>query len=125
MNSNIEFKPTNLDQCVTCDRCEYLQIINSDTLYAVCRQTGFEFKPFGADTRRHTCGHCLPCKYVKAAPVANDEPEPTEPQPDMTWARKTVYCERPQVKVLGIDLSAEANCENRPVFKTEIFDACM
>lgn len=114
MNSNIEFKPTNLDQCVTCDRCEYLQIINSDVLYAVCRQTGFEFKPFGADTRRHTCGHCLPCRYVKAVPVANDEPEPTEPQPDMTWARKTVY--RDKFEILGVDLSKSTD---------EIFDACM
>jgi hypothetical protein len=32
----------------------------------------------------------------------------------MTWARKTVYCERPEI--LGVDLSKPTD---------ELFDACM
>lgn len=44
------------ESTVKCVNCKYLKIINSDTLYAVCEKTKFEFKPFDVDTRKHSCG---------------------------------------------------------------------
>lgn len=38
-----------------CADCKHLKIINSDTLYAICKKTKFEFKPFEVDTREHSC----------------------------------------------------------------------
>lgn len=44
-----------LTDVVRCDKCKYLKIINDGKIYAICTQTGFEFLPFGTDTRKHFC----------------------------------------------------------------------
>lgn len=40
---------------VNCKDCRHLEIINDGKIYAKCRQTDFEFLPFGTDTRTHFC----------------------------------------------------------------------
>ncbi|MBO5425291.1 MAG: hypothetical protein J6A25_07240 [Lachnospiraceae bacterium] len=39
----------------TCSECKYLKILNNRELYAICKKTGLQFKPFGLDTRVHSC----------------------------------------------------------------------
>ncbi len=40
---------------IKCKDCRHLEIINDGKIYAKCRQTDFEFLPFGTDTRTHFC----------------------------------------------------------------------
>lgn len=44
-------------EVVRCDNCKNLKIINDGKVYAQCTETGFEFLPFGTDTRKHFCGY--------------------------------------------------------------------
>ena len=40
-----------------CKDCKHLEIINSREIYAKCKATGLEFKPFDIDTREHYCSY--------------------------------------------------------------------
>ena len=44
-------------EVVRCKDCKHLEIINSKDLYAKCRMTDLEFKPFDIDTRKHYCSY--------------------------------------------------------------------
>ena len=44
-------------EVVRCDKCKHLNIINSREVYARCRMTDLEFKPFDIDTRKHYCSY--------------------------------------------------------------------
>lgn len=39
----------------TCSKCRYLQVINTDEVYAQCTKTGCVFRPFRLDTRKVYC----------------------------------------------------------------------
>lgn len=40
---------------LTCSKCRYLQVINTDEVYAQCTKTGCVFRPFRLDTRKVYC----------------------------------------------------------------------
>lgn len=40
---------------VSCDSCKYLKLLNQKDVYALCEKQYLKFKPFGLDTRTHTC----------------------------------------------------------------------
>jgi hypothetical protein len=42
-------------EVVRCKDCKHLEIINGKEIYAKCRMTDLEFKPFDIDTRKHYC----------------------------------------------------------------------
>ena len=44
-------------EVVRCKDCKHLEIINSREVYAKCRMTDLEFKPFDIDTRKHFCSY--------------------------------------------------------------------
>ncbi len=44
-------------EVVRCKDCKYLLLINSPGIYAKCRMTDLEFKPFDIDTRKHFCSY--------------------------------------------------------------------
>ena len=44
-------------EVVRCEKCKHLEIINSRQIYAKCRMTDLEFKPFDIDTRKHYCSY--------------------------------------------------------------------
>ena len=44
-------------EVVRCDKCKHLNIINSREVYARCRMTDLEFKPFDIDTRKQYCSY--------------------------------------------------------------------
>lgn len=47
----------DVDAVVRCEKCKHLEIINSKEIYAKCRMTDLEFKPFDIDTRTHYCSY--------------------------------------------------------------------
>ncbi len=44
-------------EVVRCKDCKYLESINGKEIYAKCRMTDLEFKPFDIDTRKHYCSY--------------------------------------------------------------------
>ncbi len=48
---------TDLVEVVRCADCRKLKIINDGKVYAKCTETGFEFSPFGTNTRKHFCNY--------------------------------------------------------------------
>ena len=44
-------------EVVRCKDCKHLEIINSREIYAKCKATGLEFKPFDIDTCEHYCSY--------------------------------------------------------------------
>ena len=44
-------------EVVRCKDCKHLEVINSREVYAKCRMTDLEFKPFDIDTRKHFCSY--------------------------------------------------------------------
>lgn len=46
---------TALGEPPTCSNCKYLNVINNNELYALCKKTGTIFEPFELDTRKHYC----------------------------------------------------------------------
>lgn len=58
MSSVINNTPTaDVVEVVRCEKCKHLEIINSREVYAKCRMTDLEFKPFDIDTRKHYCSY--------------------------------------------------------------------
>lgn len=48
---------TDMVKVVRCKDCKHLEVINSRDIYARCRMTDLEFKPFDIDTRKHYCSY--------------------------------------------------------------------
>ena len=44
-------------EVVRCKDCKHLEIINNREIYAKCKMTDLEFKPFDIDTRKHFCSY--------------------------------------------------------------------
>lgn len=58
ITSLIKMQPTaDVVEVVRCKDCKHLEIINSREVYAKCRMTDLEFKPFDIDTRKHYCSY--------------------------------------------------------------------
>ncbi|MBQ8393821.1 MAG: hypothetical protein IJX51_08685 [Clostridia bacterium] len=54
----IEEAPTaDVVEVCRCEICKHLEILNSRNIYAKCRMTDLEFKPFDIDTRKHYCSY--------------------------------------------------------------------
>ena len=49
--------PVDFVEVVRCKDCAHLEIINSKEIYARCRMTDLEFKPFDIDARKHYCSY--------------------------------------------------------------------
>ena len=45
----------NMGELIRCKDCRYLNVINSNTVYAICRKHGIEFLPFEDDARECFC----------------------------------------------------------------------
>lgn len=43
------------DELIVCKECKYLDVINSNAVYARCEKHGIEFLPFEDDTRECFC----------------------------------------------------------------------
>ena len=43
------------EELIQCKECKYLNVINSNTVYARCEKHGIEFLPYGDDTRECFC----------------------------------------------------------------------
>lgn len=43
------------EELIQCKDCKYLDVINSNAVYARCEKHGFEFLPFEDDTRECFC----------------------------------------------------------------------
>lgn len=52
---NLLKNETALGEPPTCSICKYLNVINNNELYALCKKTGTIFEPFELDTREHYC----------------------------------------------------------------------
>jgi cytochrome c-type biogenesis protein CcmH/NrfF len=48
-------KYQNMGELIRCKDCKYLDVINSNALYARCEKHGIEFLPFEDDTRECFC----------------------------------------------------------------------
>lgn len=43
------------DAVVRCSKCKHLEVLNNETMYAMCRKFGHKFRQFEADTRGTGC----------------------------------------------------------------------
>jgi len=43
------------EDLIQCKDCKYLDVINSNAVYAICRKHGIEFLPFEDDARECFC----------------------------------------------------------------------